>query len=217
MEREERKLNLWEVVAIGVGGMVGGGIFAVLGLSVELTKGAAPVAFAIGGVVAILTAYSYAKLSVAFPSRGGSVTFLNQAFGAGLFFGALNVLLWLTYIIMLSLYANAFGSYAASLAGAAGGPVMKHVFLALAILVLTALNVAGSGAVGRAEFWIVLAKVSILALFVIIGVASIDLQRLAPSTWSTPANIIAGSMLVFLAYEGFELIAKTAESARDPE
>ena len=77
------KIGLWAVVAIGVGGMVGGGIFAVLGLAVQLAHGGTPVAFAVAGAVALLTAYSYAKLSVAYPSRGGTVTFLDRAFGPG--------------------------------------------------------------------------------------------------------------------------------------
>ncbi|HKJ92475.1 MAG TPA: hypothetical protein VJ957_04860, partial [Longimicrobiales bacterium] len=64
------RIGLWETVAIGVGGMVGGGIFAVLGLSVKLTGGGAPLAFLIAGIVALVTAYSYARLSVAFPSQG---------------------------------------------------------------------------------------------------------------------------------------------------
>lgn len=63
-------LGYWEVISIGIGGMVGGGIFAVLGLSVELTAGGAPVAFLIAGIVALVTSYSYARLSVAFPSQG---------------------------------------------------------------------------------------------------------------------------------------------------
>jgi amino acid transporter len=104
------KLGFWAVVAIGVGGMVGGGIFAVLGLAVQLAHGGTPVAFAIAGAVALLTTYSYAKLSVAYPSRGGTVTFLDRAFGAGMFTGTLNALLWLSYVVMLSLYALAFGS-----------------------------------------------------------------------------------------------------------
>ena len=108
------KIGLWAVVAIGVGGMVGGGIFAVLGLAVQLAHGGTPVAFALAGVVALLTTYSYAKLSVAYPSRGGTVTFLDRAFGAGMFTGSLNVLLWLSYVVMLSLYAFAFGSYGAT-------------------------------------------------------------------------------------------------------
>ena len=69
------KIGLWAVISIGVGGMVGGGIFAVLGLAVQMAHGGTPVAFALAGVVALLTAYSYAKLSVTYPSRGGTVTF----------------------------------------------------------------------------------------------------------------------------------------------
>ena len=70
-------IGTWEVVAIGVGGMVGGGIFAVLGLAVQYSGGGTPVAFAIAGLVALLTSYSYAKLAVAFPTQGGTVVFLD--------------------------------------------------------------------------------------------------------------------------------------------
>src|SRR5674476_1422300 len=91
--------------------MVGGGIFAVLGLSVQITKGAAPLAFLLAGLVALLTARSYSLLSKSFPSRGGTVTFVNRAFGPGLFSGGINVLLWLSYIVMLALYCQAFGGY----------------------------------------------------------------------------------------------------------
>ncbi len=65
------KVGFLEATAIGVGGMVGGGIFAVLGLAVQLTRGGAPVAFALAGVVALVTAYSYARLAVTLPSQGG--------------------------------------------------------------------------------------------------------------------------------------------------
>lgn len=93
---DDGKIGLWAVVSIGVGGMVGGGIFAVLGLALQMAHGGTPEAFALAGAVALLTTYSYAKLSVAYPSRGGTVTFLGRAFGAGLFTGSLNVLLWLS-------------------------------------------------------------------------------------------------------------------------
>lgn len=89
--------------------MVGGGIFAVLGLSVELAKGGAPVAFLIAGIVALVTSYSYARLSVTYPSQGGTVAFLDRAFGPGLLTGSANILLWISYIVMLSLYSYAFG------------------------------------------------------------------------------------------------------------
>jgi len=107
----EGDIGFLEAVSIGVGGMVGGGIFAVLGLAVGVGEGGTFIAFLVAGVVALLTTYSYARLSVALPSQGGTVEFLNQAFGAGRVAGALNVLLWLSYVVTTSLYAFAFGSY----------------------------------------------------------------------------------------------------------
>ena len=103
MTADREKMGYWSVVAIGVGGMVGGGIFAVLGLSVQLTRGAAPIAFLIAGLVALVTSYSYTRLSVTFPNEGGTVAFLDNAFGPGLFSGTMNVLLWISYIVMLFL------------------------------------------------------------------------------------------------------------------
>ncbi len=122
-------LGYWEVTAIGVGGMVGGGIFAVLGLSVELTRGGAPIAFLIAGIVALVTSYSYARLSVTYPSQGGTVAFLDRAFGPGLLTGSTNILLWISYIVMLSLYAYAFGSYGASLFPPSSQLIWKHILI----------------------------------------------------------------------------------------
>ncbi len=212
--KEGKKLSFWSVFAIGVGGMVGGGIFAVLGLAVQLAHGSTPIAFAIAGFVALLTSYSYAKLSVTYPTRGGTVEFLNQAYGTGVFTGGLNILLYLSYIIMLSLYSYAFGSY-----GATFFPnnydFWKHVLISFAILLFTFINMIGSKAVGESEEYIVGIKLSILLFFVIIGMWSINSARLAPDTWVNPVSLVAGGMIIFLAYEGFELIANTAEDVDD--
>ncbi len=209
------KIGLIAAVAIGIGGMVGGGIFAVLGLAVQLAHGGTPVAFALAGVVALLTAYSYAKLSVAYPSRGGTVTFLDRAFGAGMLTGSLNVLLWLSYVVMLSLYAYAFGSYGATFLPDAWQSVGKHVLISAGIVAITGLNMLSADLIGKAEDWIVGLKLAILLLFVVTGVAGIDTARIAPAAWSPPLTLAAGGMIIFLAYEGFELIANTAQDVRD--
>jgi amino acid transporter len=208
-------IGFWSVVAIGVGGMVGGGIFAVLGLAVELAKGGTPVAFLLAGLVALVTCYSYARMSVTFPSQGGTVEFINQGFGPGMVTGALNVLLWISYIVMLSLYAHAFGSYGASFFPDAWQPVARHALLSAAIVVLALLNGLGAALVGEAEEWIVGAKVAILLLFVAVGIWSVNGAQIAPSTWAGPMQLAAGGMIIFLAYEGFELIANTAQDVRD--
>ena len=107
--KDDSKIGLLEAVSIGIGGMVGGGIFAVLGLAVSLAKGATSAAFLIAGALALITAYSYSRLSVAYPDKGGTVRFVNEGFGRTVFSGGINNLLWISYIIMLAHYASAFG------------------------------------------------------------------------------------------------------------
>lgn len=213
---KEKSLGYWSTVAIGIGGMVGGGIFAVLGLAVQTAHGGTPLAFLISGLVALLTAYSYAKLSITFPTRGGTVEFLNQAFGPGIFTGGLNVLLWLSYIIMLSLYAYAFGSYGASFFPAASQGLWRHVFTSGVVVLFTFLNVLGARAVSRSENYIVAIKILILLVFLVAGFWSIKSANITPSSWEGPLQLVAGGMIIFLAYEGFELIANTAENVRSP-
>lgn len=197
--------------------MVGGGIFAVLGLAAQLAHGGTPVAFALAGIVALVTSYSYAKLSVTFPCRGGTVEFLNQAFGPGLITGGLNILLWISYLVMLSLYAYAFGSFGATFFPSTLEPIWKHILISGAILLFTGLNIISSDIVGKAEKWIVGFKISILLLFIAGGLWSVNIQHLAPSNWAGPLQLVAGGMIIFLAYEGFELIANTAEDVKNPK
>jgi amino acid transporter len=212
-----RSIGFFSVVAIGIGGMVGGGIFAVLGLAVELSRGGTPLAFAFAGIVALITSYSYAKLSVTYPSQGGTVEFLNQGFGPGLLTGGLNVLLWISYIVMLSLYAYAFGSYGANFFPVELQSYYKHILISGVIIIFTLINGMGANFVGKTEEWIVGLKISILSFFIIVGFWSINSQRLQTSAWNNIPQLIAGGMIIFLAYEGFELIANTACDVKNPK
>jgi amino acid transporter len=212
---DDGKIGLLAAVSIGVGGMVGGGIFAVLGLAVELAHGGTPVAFALAGVVALLTTYSYAKLSVTYPSRGGTVTFLDRAFGAGMFTGSLNLLLWLSYVVMLSLYALAFGSYGATFLPPEWQAIGTHVLITLSVILIAGLNLLSAELIGKAEDWIVIVKIAILLTFIGFGLAGVKTSRIVLDTWSPPLQLVAGGMIIFLAYEGFELIANTAGDVRD--
>ena len=211
-----KQLGYWEITSIGIGGMVGGGIFAVLGLSVKLAQGGAPIAFLIAGIVALVTSYSYAKLSIAFPSQGGTVRFLDRAFGSGLLTGSANILLWISYIIMLSLYAYAFGSYGASFFPPGIQLFWKHVLITGIVLGITVLNLLNTTIIGEAEDWIVLLKLLILCIFIGTGIWGVVAAKLAPAAWSSPMQLVAGGMIIFVAYEGFELIANTAQDVRDP-
>ncbi len=217
-KKTSRKLlGFWSIVAIGIGGMVGGGIFAVLGLAVQIAHGGTPIAFLVAGIIALVTSYSYTKLSVRYPSEGGTVTFLVKAFGSGLFSGSLNVLLWISYIVMLSLYAYAFGSYGATFFPASTQELWKHVLISGILVLMLLLNFLSANIVGKAEQWIVWFKLTILIFFVGAGLSLVHVSRLAPATWSSPLSLIVGGMIIFVAYEGFELIANTAHNARNPK
>ncbi|HHH37616.1 MAG TPA: APC family permease [Epsilonproteobacteria bacterium] len=213
----EKKIGFTEAFSIGVGGMVGGGIFAVLVLTITLSHGAAPIAFAIAGLIALVTVYSYVKLSLRYPSEGGTIEFIVQAFGNGLFSALVNNLMLISYVIMLALYAYAFGSYGSALF--VGSDVAwLHKSLAAGVIVLFALvNLMGSFMTGKTEDVMVLIKLGILLVFVGVGFFTIDPTRLTPPTWTSPTSIVTGGLMIFLAYEGFELIANTARDIKDPQ
>ncbi len=207
------KIGFWEAFSIGVGGMIGGGIFAVLGLSIQLSKGAAPLSFLLAGFIALATAYSYAKLSLRFPSEGGTIEYLVKAYGTGLLSGMLNVLLLASYIVMIALYAYAFGSYGANLLPI---PNAKHIMISIVIVVFTLINALGAVVSGRTEDMLVAFKLAILFLVVGAGIMYLEPSRLSPNNWADPISVVAGGMIIFLAYEGFELIANTAHDVESP-
>jgi amino acid transporter len=209
-------LGLAALVSIGIGGMVGGGIFSVLGLTVQIAGAGAYLSFLVGGVVAGLTGRSYALLSVAVRSRGGTATFLDRAFGTKVA-GPLNLLLWLSYLVMLGLYAVAFGAYLAALLGLDPNGAWRKLLGSAVILCFSALNLAGAQVIGRAEAALVYFKLTVLLVFCLGGLAFVDTARVAPSALPSLGSIVYAGALIFLAYEGFELIANASEDARDPE
>jgi hypothetical protein len=197
--------------------MVGGGIFAVTGLTVEVTKGAAPIAFLIAGLVALLTSYSYLKLTLRFPGEGGTVSFLNQAFGGGVVTGAASILLLLSYVVLLAVYAYAFGSYGATFFPAEDRGFWLHVLISAVIVGLAVVNIFRAQLVIRSENFFNAVKMLLLGAFVVAGLATpIEWTRLGPDNFVTPLGLIAGAMLIFLNYEGFELIANASKDVADP-
>ncbi len=214
-KKQTGNVGFWGAVSIGVGGMVGGGIFAVLGLAVLLAGGGTPIAFALAGIIALLTSYSYAKLAVRFPSEGGTVIYIDKAFGVDFFTGSMNNLLWISYIVMLALYSFAFGNYAATLFPGRHGSLLVHILISAGIIIPTFLNMLSAEIVSRAETYIVGIKIAILLFFIAVGFSGIDASRIEPAAWAPTFELIAGGMIIFVAYEGFELIANTAKDVKN--
>jgi amino acid transporter len=196
--------------------MVGGGIFAVLGEAVALAHGATALAFGLAGVVALLTAYSYAHLSVRFPSSGGTVTFIHRAFGQDLLTGSLNMVLWLSYLVTLALYAVAFGSYGLTFLPQTHHSWLRPVLVSSAIILPIVINLFSAEVVSRSETLVVVIKLLLLGAVIGAGIPFVDTARFAPSTWGSPTSIAAGGMAIFVAYEGFELIANASRDVKDP-
>lgn len=200
---------------IGIGGMVGGGIFAVLGTAVALAGGGTPLAFALAGVVALLTCYAYVKLSCRFPESGGTALFLDKAFGADLFTGGLNLTLWLSYLVTIALYASAFASYGMTFFSSRAA-WLEHLLISLAILLPTAINLLNASLISRSETYIVISKLLLLGVVVGAGMFHLDTSRLETAAWKSPGSLVVGGMVIFVAYEGFELIANAAGDVREP-
>lgn len=213
-----RSIGVPGATAIGIGGMVGGGIFAVLGVASEQAGGATPIAFAVAGLVAALTAVSYARLSVRFQSAGGTVTFVDRVFGVGELTGSLNIVLWAGYVVTTALYASAFGHYAVALfPGAADpDPVRLRLLIGTGVALPWLINLANAGLVARSESLVVGIKLAMLLVVIAAGAPTVSGERLDPSTWPSAPSVLGAGMLIFVAYEGFELIANASADVRDP-
>ena len=196
--------------------MVGGGIFSVLGLTVQVGGAGAYLSFVVAGTVAALTGVSYARLSVVVCSRGGTAAFLDRAFGVRVA-GPINLLLWLSYFVMLALYAVAFGAYLAALLGLDQNGIWPRVLASAVIVAFGLFNLLGARVVGRAEAILVYFKLAVLLVFVAGGLFTVETARITPSAFPSLGVIVYAGALIFLGYEGFELIANASEDARDPE
>ena len=210
-------MGLYAATSIGVGAMVGAGIFSIFGTAVKISGNAVYVSFFIAGVVALLNAYSYAKLAVRYQSAGGLVEFLLKGFGDGILSGGFNLLLWVSYVFALALYSKGFSSYAVTFLPPGSAQVWEKVFATAIILVFTAINFIGAKAVGKSEIFIVSIKFGILLLFAATGIVYMNTGNLSTSTWPASKSILFGAGMVFLAYQGFELITNAAEDISNPE
>src|SRR6516165_10717955 len=210
------QIGLVAAVSIGIGGMVGAGIFSILGVVAHAAGNAMWLAFAIGGVVALLSTYSYAKLGAVFPSAGGAVHFLVKGFGDGILAGGLNLFMWAGYIISLALYATAFGGYAATFVTATPSPLLLKSLAVASLVVLTLVNAFGAKLMGRSETLIVAIKVAILVLFAAVGMWFVKPDNLSPTLWPEAKSVLFGAGVLFIGYEGFGLVTNAAGDMRDP-
>jgi len=173
------RLSVRQAAFIGVGSMVGAGIFSLLGAAGEVAGAAVWVSFLIAGVIAILQGYSFAKFGARYPSGGGLLEYVAQGFGDGHVTG---VVAWLTYTanaIVTAMVAVSFGRYASS-SFAGGSMAWIPVFAVLIVAAMTVVNVVGSRLVANAQTVIVVVVIGILLVFAVATLANVDPGLLSP-------------------------------------
>ncbi len=210
-----RYLSVRQAAFIGVGAMVGAGIFALLGAAGEVAGSAVWLSFLIAGVIAGLQGYSFAKLGARYPSAGGMLEYVAKGFGDGHFTGITS---WLTYsanAIVTAMVAVSFGSYASAMF-AGENKVWAKVFAALIIIVMTVVNIVGSKLVARAQTVIVFVVLGILTFFAVVTLVNMNPSLLAPSGYPPLRDIISSVALTFFAFLGFGIITFTAKDLAKP-
>ncbi|MFC2157448.1 amino acid permease [Acidobacteriota bacterium] len=234
-----RDMGLLHVTMIGVGAMIGAGIFVLTGLAAGVAGPALILVFLLNGLVTSLTAMSYAELGSCFPEAGGGYLWVKEALPQpnGFLSGWIS---WFAHSVACSLYAVAFGAFAVDLFHVSGldvsrlfphfGGFESHEVAAKLIAVLITLlfvyiNYRGAKEAGQAETFVTIVKIIVIAMFIGFGVYAM-LAGTTTNPWQTqftgffqkgPIGIIIAMGLTFIAFEGYEIIAQCGEEVKDPK
>ncbi len=198
------RLRLRDASAMAIGGMIGGGIFSVLGVTIRLAGHLAFVCFVIGGLVALVTARSFAGLTQRAGRSGGPYAYLRQA-GYPQLAGITSWYLAVGYVFALAVYAFTFGHYVARLIGA--GDLFARLAAVGVLAVFWLVNARGVGASSITEDAVVLTKLLVLAGIAAVGLFAWSSSELGPLANEGTLGVFVGAASIFVAYEGFELLS----------
>jgi amino acid transporter len=219
--KRNKALGVPELIAIALGGMVGGGIFTILGISVSMIGAFTPLAIILGGVIASLAAYSYIKLGVYYKDEGATYSFYKRTFPTSPF--AASLIGWCVifgYISTLALYAYTFSSYAISGFAFADSEWVRKSVAGAVILIFTLINIWSVKGMGKIEDIMVYTKLVILVVisFVLINNSQTTLPVLLQDNNETSTlSILIVASITFVAYEGFQLVINAVNEMEKPE
>lgn len=214
-------ISLMGAIFIGIGSMVGAGIFALFGEAGKIAGAAVWISFLIGGIIALLQGYSFAKLGARYPSSGGMISWIVRGYGKGLFTGGIVMLGYFSVLIVTAMVAVTFGNYGVGLINqifqVTLNPIWVKILAALIIILLTFVNSIGAEAVTRAQTAIVTIVLIILSGFAIAMLSQMNVSFLAPSGYPSTSKIFASVALTFFAYLGFGVISFVGGDIEDPK
>ena len=212
----KKAFGLWSAVFLGIGSMVGAGIFIVIGQAGAISGNVVWISFILGGITAILSGYSLAKLAIRYPSRGGIVEYLVQEYNENIFSGAMSVMFYFSQLIALAAVAKSFGEYGARLFGYDSLFAINSFAIGI-IAFFTAINLIGASLVAKSENIIVIIKLSVLVIFTIFAFFTIKPEYLSIKEMPPIMNIFFAIGLTFFAYQGFSVITNTIEDMENPK
>ncbi len=215
-------LGLLDATMVGIGAMIGAGIFVLTGLAAEIAGPAAILVFALNGGVTTFTALSYAELASAIPKNGGGYAYVREAFSGSVSF-VMGWTRWFTYMAAGALYALGFSSNFVELVhlywtGLPASHAWELGYALLALFLFVTLNAVSTEASGGAETVVTLIKIAILLLFVVLGIGAVqagEFQPLFPVDGGA-TKILPAMGLTFIAFQGYDLIATVTEEVENP-
>ena len=214
---KSKAFGFWSSVFLGIGSMVGAGIFIVIGEAGAIAGELVIVSFLIAGVIALLCGYSLARLAIAYPSRGGIIEYLVQSYGEGFFSGSLGVLFYLAQLVALAAVSKSFGTYAATYMDGGVSEFWTNLYALGVLAFFTIINLIGASMVAKSESLIVIIKVGALVLFTIAALLYIDPSKLSLSDTPAGINVFYALGLTFFAYQGFSVITNSVEDMDNPK
>jgi len=212
----KKSFGLWSAIFLGIGSMVGAGIFVLLGQAGAIAGNLVWISFILGGMIALSAGYSLAKLAGAYPSRGGIVEYLVQCYGHGIFSGSASILFYLSSIVGITMVTKTFGVYCAHIFGEASDFYINIYSIAI-LSIFVIINLAGSSLIAKSENIIVIIKLIIISTFTVIVFFYIKPELLSLENTPHINNIFFAVSLTFFAYSGFNVIANTAEDMDNPK
>ena len=214
---EKKAFGFWGAVFLGIGSMVGAGIFIVIGEAGAIAGKLVILSFFIAGIIALLCGYSLAKLAIAYPSRGGIIEYLVQSYKEGFFSGSLGVLFYLAQLIALAAVSKSFGTYAATYMSSEESLFWTNIFSLGILGFFVFINLIGASMVAKSESFIVIVKVSALIIFTVAALIYIDPSKFFTGYTPASINILYALGLTFFAYQGFSVITNSIEDMEDPK
>lgn len=227
----ERRIGLFAATGVGVGAIVGGGILALAGVAFATTGPAAILAFALNGLIALLTALSFAEMASKFPESGGTYTFSRKVLSVEAAF-TVGWVVWFASIVAAVLYALGFGHFALVLVRdllstsgydppgwLSGGRAVSSVAIGTtALLTINLLRTSGGGGP-----WANVGKVAVFGVLVVAGLWAMGRQppkdtvdALRPFFTTGTIGLLQAMGYSFIALQGFDLIAAVGGEIRNP-